>query len=106
VLGGVSFTRAPQLFHTGVASLGEAVERQAVETVDLGVDVYRQSEKVPLRTGMRPEIDSSSNGRPELDVGDAEEDEREEGLPPAPAGAAVAGGLCRLDMPGDSGETA
>jgi hypothetical protein len=57
---------------------------------------------------MRPEIDSSSGGRPELDLGDMEEDkreEREEGLPPAPAGAAVEGGLCRLGMPGAPGES-
>jgi hypothetical protein len=54
---------------------------------------------------MGPEIDSSSAGRPELDLGEMEEEEPEEGLPPAPAGAAVEGGLCRLGMPGAPGES-
>jgi hypothetical protein len=54
VFGSVSFTPASQLLDTGVASLREAFERQPVEMIDLAVDVYRQSEKVPPKEECDP----------------------------------------------------
>jgi hypothetical protein len=48
MVGGLALAPASQLLHTRVAGLGEAVEWQPVEAVDLLVEVYRQGRKVPL----------------------------------------------------------
>jgi hypothetical protein len=49
MVGSLALAHASQLLDPGVARLGEALERQPVEVVELLVDVYRQSRKVSLQ---------------------------------------------------------